>query len=162
MSALLEAERGPHARAVCRVRYEDLVADPEPVVRALCEHVGVEFAGGMLDVTRTNTSFAEESTSATGHPQVARGIVGTSRDRWRVDLTRTEIWVGERAFGNVMRELGYEPAREGAGPPSPLELLRILAVLPGRLYNQLFRTPKPLRMAKVRRVLALLRPHSSP
>jgi hypothetical protein len=162
MAALLEASRGPRASAIRRVRYEDLVADPETEVRGLCEHVGVEFTSDLLEVTRTNTSFAEESASSSGNAEVARGIVGSSKDRWRTELSRTEIWVGERVFGNVMRELGYVPAPEGAGWPSPFELVGILAVLPGRLFNMLFRSPKPFRMAKMKRVLSLLRPHSSP
>jgi hypothetical protein len=64
--------------------------------------------------------------------------------------------VGERVFGAPMRELGYEPATEAARVPSPWELARILAVLPGRLFNMLFRSPKPFRVAKVRRVLSHL------
>jgi hypothetical protein len=160
MTALLDASRGPHAGAVRLVRYEDLVADPEREVRAICEHVGVDYRSGMLDVTRTNTSFADESAAGTGDPQVAPGIVDTSRERWRTGLTPTEIWVGERVFGRVMRELGYEPARESASVPSPWELARILVVLPGRLFNMLFRSPKPFRIEKVRRVLSHLGPRS--
>jgi hypothetical protein len=160
MTALLDASRGAHGSAVRRIRYEDLVADPEREVRAICEHVGVEYRPVMLDVTRTNTSFADEAAADSGDPQITSGIVGTSRDRWRTELTRTEIWVGERVFGKPMRELGYEPAREGAGAPSPWELFRIMAVLPGRLFNMLFRSPKPFRIAKVRRVLSNLGPRS--
>ena len=157
MTALLEAEREPWAEAIHRIRYEELVRDPERVVRALCTHVGVEFKTDLLEVTRTNTSFADESASASGDAEVARGIVGSSRDRWREELTPTEIWVGERVFGKTMRELGYEPAAERAHRPSPVELVRILAVLPVRLFNMLFRSHKPFRISKMRRVMSSLR-----
>lgn len=150
MSALLEAKRGPHAEAVMLLRYEDLVDDAETHVRRLCEHVGVEYDPAMVAVTTSNTSFGGGQTS---------GIVATSRDRWRTELSPTEIWLGERIFGSVMRELGYEPAGREVRP-SPGGLLRIAALLPGRLFNMLFRSPKPFRLSKVRRVLELLRGRS--
>jgi hypothetical protein len=130
-------------------------------VPALCDHIGEQFVPAMLEVTRTNTPFADESAADSGDPEVTRGIVSTSRDRWRTELSKTEIWVGERVFGKLMLQFDYRPA-DRAVVPSPVELAGILAVLPGRLFNQMFRSPKPFRMAKLKRVLAFLRPHSSP
>lgn len=147
MSALLEAARGAHAESVLLLRYEDLVDDAEKHIRRLCEHVGVEFDPAMVAVTTSNTSFGTTQAS---------GIVTTSRDRWRTELTPTEIWLGERVFGGVMRELGYEPVGSEVRP-SPLGLLKIGALLPGRLFNLLFRSYKPFRLSKLRRVLELLR-----
>ena len=148
MRALLRLSAGEHRRAVLVVRYEDLVSDPERHVRSFCEHLGVPFEPAMLEVDATNTSFPG---------QKAKGIVSTSVDRWRTELTATEIRLGERIFGGTMRQLGYEPRGKSAGPLSVPELLRTLAVLPGRLFNILFRTGKPLTLAKVRRVLSSLR-----
>ena len=64
--------------------------------------------------------------------------------------------MGERVFGKVMREFGYEPAQTGLVIPSPVELARILAILPGRLFNMLFRSTKPFRMAKLKRHMDVL------
>jgi hypothetical protein len=153
MRAVLEAERSPASSSVLRLRYEDLTADPEAEVRRLCDHVGVEFDPAMIDVDRSNSSFALES----GWP-AGRGIYSSSTDRWRTELGPTEIWLGERIFAPVMTELGYRPVARSEGlRPSPVELLRILAILPGRLYNMLFRSHKPFRLSKVRRVLSHFR-----
>jgi hypothetical protein len=151
MKALLEAERAPWGAAVMRLRYEDLVAEPEAQVRRLCAHVAVDYRPEMLDVDRANTSFVEGE--AEGPP---RGIFDTSRERWRTELTPTEIWLGERICGDVMRQLGYDPAATGTRP-SVVELAKIAFFLPGRAFNLFFRTGKPFKWSKVGRVLALFR-----
>ena len=105
MSALLEFRSGPCGESLHALHYERLVTDPETEVRALCAHVGVGFEQGMLDVARANSSFVPDPETGS-----QRGIVTTSRERWRTELTSTEIWLGERIFGKAMVALGYESA----------------------------------------------------
>jgi hypothetical protein len=90
-----------------------------------------------------------------------KGIFDTSRDRWRTELTPTELWLSERIFRDVMTRFGYEPVA-GQLRPSAAELLRIAALLPGRAFNLLFRTGKPFTLAKLARVLGLLRRSAPP
>ncbi len=153
MTALLEAETRPWAGQVMRLSYEGLVDAPEETVRRLAEHVGVEFDPVMLDVGTTNSSFAAEG-------QESRGIVSSSRERWREGLTSTEVWVGEKVFGELRGKLGYAaPGADGSPAPKPSlpELLRIAAVLPSRLWSMVFHSHKPFTLAKFRRVLGLFR-----
>ena len=57
-----------------------------------------------------------------------------------------------------MDAFGYERAgRDLAVRPSFFELIAILAILPSRLFNLLFRSHKPFRLVKVRRVFSLFR-----
>ncbi|NNE44847.1 MAG: sulfotransferase [Gemmatimonadetes bacterium] len=144
----LQAGARKHPDSVAVIRYEDLVDDPPTHLKRLCAHIGVPFDGEMLNVSASNTSFGNEETEV-------RGIVASSRDRWRTELTPTEIWLGERIFGREMQALGYDPA--GTGGPSPWELLKVGAQLPRRAFNLLFRTGKPLTWAKLRRVLGSFR-----
>ena len=150
MRALVDAEATPWGSLVLRVRYEDLVAEPEREVRRICDHVGIEYRTNMIDVERTNTSFVDGG---------GTGIVSTSVDRWRGELSPTEIWIGQRVFGELMERFDYASWSNGDGRlrPSALELARILAVLPGRAYNLLFRTAKPFKLSKLKRVLSLFR-----
>ena len=100
-----------------------------------------------------NSSFD----SGPGYTQ-SKGIFSTSLDRWRTELTPTEIWLGERVFGRVMQDFGYKPASANGAPrPALGELARILAILPGRLVNLLFRSGKPFKISKLKRVLSLFR-----
>jgi hypothetical protein len=153
MSAVLEAARAPWGEGVLRVRYEDLVADPVSQVRRICVHIGVEYDPNMLDVERSNSSFVPDAETRS-----RRGITAASTDRWKSELTSTEIWIAEKITGSIMDAFGYERAGK-ARPlrPSPFELAGIALRLPGRLFNMLFRSHKPFRLVKVRRVLSLFR-----
>ncbi len=158
MTAVLDAERMPWGCCVLRVRYEDLVRDPGAWVKRMCEHVGVDYDPRMLDVERSNSSFVAETD--TGRE---RGIVTTSTERWKTELTPTEIWLAERITGPWMDRFGYERlSASRAIHPSPLELTRIASLLPWRLFNMLFRSHKPFRITKVKRVLGHLRGGSTP
>lgn len=147
MSALAEARGGPHAEAIRVQSYEQLVDEPEQAVAGVCEHVGVDFRPALLEVERANSSYARGRGGA--------GISNASRDRWRESLEPTEQWLVERLCAPVMRSLGYVP--DGGLRPSPVGLARALAMVPGRLFNMLFRGRKEFRIAKVRRVLGSLR-----
>jgi hypothetical protein len=144
MTALLDAEAGAEGDRVLHYRYEDLVTEPEVLVRRLCDHLGLDYDPGMIDVERSNTSFVQDAPG--------RGITAGSRDRWRQELTPTEIWLAQRICGSLMDRFDYPRA---AASPSPVALLRILAQFPGRLRYLLFRGVKPFKMSKVRRALSL-------
>lgn len=153
MNAVVGAAQKPWGGAVLRFRYEDLVANPETEVRRLAGHVGVPFDPRMLEVERANSSFVPESETTK-----QRGIYQTSTDRWKTELSPTEIWIAERVTGPLLDEFGY-PRLVAAQNirPSAVELAQIATILPGRLFNMLFRNDKPFRMEKVRRVLDQVR-----
>ena len=150
MKALMDAER-EWGSMIHRVHYEKLVTDPEGEVRKLCEHVGEEFLPELIDVEASNSSFVPS-----GEEETRRGIVSDSRDRWRTELTPTEVWLGERICGSRMSALGYSRS-EGPLRPSLGGLMSAAAYLPSRVFNQLFRTRKPFKVSKLRRVLSNLR-----
>ena len=152
MTAVVEAEDRPYAPSVMRLYYEDLVTNPEAEVKRLAAHVGVDFESAMLDVGQTNTSFPGQ--------QEGRGIFATSSDRWRQELSPTELWIGEKIYGETMELLGYERTKlDGGEPPKPdaMELLKLGAVLPARAYNHIFNSHKPVKLSKVKRVFSLFR-----
>jgi hypothetical protein len=89
------------------VRYEDLVLDPAPALRALLEYVGVDHGeqvvAGMLE------AVTEELPALAQHPTAAdpRSSIG----RWREELTGELLEACERAFGPALEAFGYERAR---------------------------------------------------
>lgn len=64
----------------CEVRYEGLVADFEPRVRALCDFMGLEWHAGMGDFAQRvrNREHATPSTA-----QLSRGFSTSSVEQWR-------------------------------------------------------------------------------
>ena len=86
------------------VRYEDLVADPEVVMRAICDGVGAPADTDWL------ATFArrDESRDQDGRPDYEGAVSGASVGRWREDLSAAERLEVERLCGPRLRELGYE------------------------------------------------------
>jgi len=80
------------------VRYEDLVTRPEQTVRSICATIEEDFEPEMLDINIHNSSSATE----------AGGIFSTSVDRWRSDLSKEEICIGQTIGRSELLQLGYE------------------------------------------------------
>ena len=90
------------------VRYEDLVADPEPVVRAICDLAGLTWDPAMLD----HSARAEQLLANTAHRSHVSGMTQPltpgMRD-WRTELSEHDQGVVWAVAGDVLAELGYEP-----------------------------------------------------
>ena len=130
------------------LRYEDLVADPEPALRAVCDAVGLAFDAAMLD----HRAGAAEVARTTSHPGYHRHLAEPVRDvrDWRSDLTPAQQARVELVAGPLLAELGY-PASEAR--PSAVDRAAVAAQW---LRWQLHRTNKVL--APVTSSLAARRP----
>lgn len=150
MSAARDSQSAQFAERVRIQRYEDLVAEPDSNVAAIAKHIGIDYEQGMLEVPRANSSYAPGDGGT--------GIFSSSTDRWREELSPTEQWLTERICGSTMEHFGYRTEMTDRSlPPSPIEFSRIVSIVPGRLFNMLFRGRKEFRIEKVRRVLSSLR-----
>lgn len=148
MNALVKASGGPFGADVHLVKYEDLVDRPEEEIGRICAFLGEDFEPRMLEVGRQNSSYF-----GVDRDRDRTGISAGSRDRWRQALDPAEIRLAERLCRVRMTEFGYEPAGVRLGVGDTGSILRILALLPGRAFNLLFRTGKPFTWQKVGRVL---------
>lgn len=120
---------------VLDVRYEDLVADTETVLRNICDFLGLPFDAAMLDYHRTGTADYGGY-----HEQIhARLNAPPSQDRieaWRDKLTADEIALIESICAPLMTELGYQP--EQSAHPIPSGMIRRLKIerMTSGLYKQ--------------------------
>lgn len=84
-------------RRYVTVRFEDLVADPETVLRGLCQAIGIRYDPAMLDQRVVSRGFA-----------IGRsGFDPTAAERWRAMI---EPWVAtpyRLLFGRRLQALGY-------------------------------------------------------
>lgn len=86
------------------VRYEELVREPESSLRRVMTFLNEAWDPRLLDPDADNSE-------ARGDRQVRRGpIITTSIGRWRSELSGTEVKKIERVAGELMAELGYDPA----------------------------------------------------
>jgi Sulfotransferase family len=89
------------------LRYEDLVGDPEDVLRRLCAVIGLRFAPEMLEHHRR----AAEVVRTTSHPGYHRHLVRPPTEGlrdWRRDLSAGEVARFELVAGDLLGQLGYE------------------------------------------------------
>jgi hypothetical protein len=100
-------QRPPQLR--WRLRYEDLVAEPEARLREVCAFLGLEFEPGMLEYHRR-----ENPALYADHPRLAEPPVRDARS-WRKEMRDGDVELFEAIAGELLTELGYERAHPSPG-----------------------------------------------
>lgn len=100
---------------IMRVRYEDLVAEPELEMRRICSFLGLDFdaamlRGGGLD----NRVVFQSSHRLVGAPPDRRRL-----DGWRKALSPRDIELFEWVAGDMLKHLGYRPDTDGRAVRRP-------------------------------------------
>jgi len=106
------------------IRYEDLVAEPERMLRSLCDFLDVPYATAMLEVAMNNSSYSLT--------EAGQGINAEAVERWRQKLSPREIAAIQSRCGKELDRLDYE--RE---PVSwyPLNAMRLWCTFPFAVYR---------------------------
>jgi Sulfotransferase family len=120
------------------LRYEDLVAEPEPRLREVCDFLGLEFEPRMLEYHRT-----VEPEKIQDHPRLSQPPTPGARD-WREELAPEDAERFEAIAGPLLEDLGYPRAHPR---PAPKTLLR------ARVERAAFR----LRVSSWKKGLSLVR-----
>jgi Sulfotransferase family len=99
-------------------RYEELVTDPEPVLRRICEFIELDYDPVMLSYHEHATERLKEIANPLGrktadwrlaaHALAAEPPQPDRIGAWREAMTADEIAEFEAAAGGMLRELGYE------------------------------------------------------
>lgn len=90
------------------VRYEDLVADPETSLRAMCGFLGEDFDPAMLAPEEVVDLVVPAGFEQ--HGQIKAGVNAASVAKWRTELSAGEIATMESVGGDWLRRFGYEVA----------------------------------------------------
>ena len=114
---------------IMRVRYEDLVADPQSAARLLCEFLDLPFVDSMLSVNWINTSI--EGLESQG---IGTGAMG----KWRETLPASDVYICQQLTKREMVENNYPRERipSAARLKSPIILGRSAGEFVSRLYKQ--------------------------
>ena len=101
VEAARELGRKVGSERYLEVRYEELVARPEPVTREICAFAGIPFESAMLDYTG--------AVDVSEKPHQQRLLTPPTRGvrSWRDDMSSTDVANFEAVAGNLLRELGY-------------------------------------------------------
>lgn len=106
------------------VRYEDLVAQPEARLRALCDFLALEYAPAMLEYHR-RTADAIPDSKRHIWPMIDRPPVATNTGLWRKELSPALRVCFEKRAGDVLRACGYETLPKASG--AYLEEVKLLS-----------------------------------
>jgi hypothetical protein len=107
------------------VRYESLVADPEPVLRELCAFLGEDFEPAMLQPAAVSDVVPE---GKTWHGNLANDVSTDRVDAWRDDLEPWEIGLLEAVLRRSLRRWDY-PLTGAGSMPAPHRLARFAVEL---------------------------------
>jgi hypothetical protein len=98
------------------VRYEDLLADPEGVLRGVCAFLGIQFSAQMLQYQEDVARHVPDDRRSLW-PLLDQPLVAANAGKWKSRLDAADRAVFERQAGQLLRDLGYEtlepPVRGG-------------------------------------------------
>jgi hypothetical protein len=120
VDAAARAEKRLPADAYTMLRYEDLVADPEPHLRRLCEFLGETYDPAMSQPDRLAATIVP--TNRSWHDRTRTPVTTKRIGTWAQRLEPWQIELCETAMGDRLRGLGYELS--GAGRPPVAHWLR--------------------------------------
>jgi len=86
------------------IRYEQLVSEPEPTIRQVCDFLDESFEPAMLD----HTGLARQLVGPTGHFEVEQPVTRRTVGNWRRNMPLFDQKVALRVGGRELRKLGYE------------------------------------------------------
>lgn len=121
------------------LRYEDLVEDPEAVLRPLARFLDLEWSPAMLEYhRRVEESVPEEKRHI--WPLLDRPPQASARYRWKREMSEGERTCFEKRAGRVLAEYDYETLPGGASGAYLTEALlaarRARAAVAGRIRRR--------------------------
>jgi hypothetical protein len=127
--------QGASVEHYLEVRYEALVADPEPTLRSICDFLELPWDDRMLSYhehAEERLSEIDRDIPATGrmparpadnrlalHTRTAEPPTTSRIGRWRTEMSAADRAAFDAEAGELLRELGYEEA--GGAPAAPVE-----------------------------------------
>lgn len=105
-------------------RYEDLVRDPAPTLRRICEFIEIDWDPGVLSyheraaerLTEMAGALRAEGAHATqeagyrieNHAPTTKPPDPSKLDKWKREMSPADVAAYESVAGDLLRELGYE------------------------------------------------------
>ena len=121
------------------IRYEDLIVDPKGYARRLCEFLNITYEPAMIDIPLWGSSNIS-------HNGKKNGISIEAAEKWRENLSISEVMICEKMTKNLMQYFNYKPEYIKNFVPIktipfflsfPLHALAVMVVNPRRAIIQL-------------------------
>ena len=97
--------------AFLRVRYEDLLAEPERTVRGVCDFLGEAYEPRMLAAHESKVRY---DTDARNLRALQQPILSDNTGKWRSGMSARDLRIFEAVAGDALDRYGYERGLAGA------------------------------------------------
>ena len=103
----LEVEQKIPSGRFFKVRYRDLITDPETILKRICAFLNVSFDRNMLNYFKAEESI-KTARSGMMWQNLSQPIIAGNYDKYLKELTPEEIGLFEMVAGDILERLGYE------------------------------------------------------
>ncbi len=100
-------EGKPIEEQVLRVRYEDLVLDPEATLRTICQFIGETFEPQMLS-WQDKVDDSVPARERHIHQKLKNPPSAEDAYRWKREMSLRQIWIAESFMRAQLKRTGYE------------------------------------------------------
>jgi hypothetical protein len=128
----LRVERGRKAgtqlgpERYLEVRYEDLVAHPEPSLREICAFIELDYDDAMLGYQQRVEKIVQFDPEPWNHGNLAKPPTIGLRD-WRTQMSKRDLARFEILAGPALKQFGYEPSGTDATPRDRVDAAAAMA-----------------------------------
>ena len=117
---ILEKNVPPEQRLT--LRYEDLVTDPEPTIRAVCAFIGEDYEPGMHQFHETSHHHMKERAATEFNVKATQPITNDTVESWRERLTAEQAAVVEYICADQIKQFGYATSGVSATAMQTIEV----------------------------------------
>jgi hypothetical protein len=103
VAAARESVKWQDHKNVMFIRFEDLVENPDKLIKDMCHFLSINFEPQMLEIPHVGSSLK------TDQKTVVTGISNSSKDTWKKGgLTKSEVYICQKICGEYMHQFGYK------------------------------------------------------
>jgi len=134
LEAVAELQAAVDPSQIIDVRYEDLTADAETTLRAICDFLGETFEPAMLEFYKQETAHHRVNRDLNN---INKPLMSNNTQKWRREMTPDDLRIWESIAGPTLERLGYERAVPDATISSSERLTQRLRTYPIKLSHML-------------------------
>lgn len=116
-----------HPNRYHELRYEDLLAEPEKALRAVCGFADIPYSDALLGFHAA--PYARDIANSTTHGRLSQPLDPGNHGKWRTGMTAEEVVAFEAITGSVLADCGYPRVAPGLVPArSPTRATEVLSI----------------------------------
>lgn len=105
LDVISEFEKEVDSSSIYELRYEDLLDNPESIVREMCVFIGEEYSEEMLNFYKNPALYP---TDKGNEENLAKPLMNSNKEKWKSQLNEKEREVFEAVAGEYLEKYNYQ------------------------------------------------------